>query len=277
MDLLRNIARRFRTPDRDELEAELARKLVALKVKAPADIVDWRAYIAKFFFNKASNWIRDERARAARRADPPGGIDEDEHTDTAARAIDRSNPAPELAPALAAVWHELSPLLRNLWIVLLEENGNQVRVGQRLNRHRNTVRAWTRKIQDVLMAHGLEPPFHTRRRKNRPDGPIGSKSMRNSDRVQETFAVFSARLLQSLLMLPLSGTQWRILVWVIRHAARRKQRTIPCQWADVARALSLSRSSAWRAGRALLKMRVLYEENARIGLRREFTSSSRTR
>lgn len=68
--------------------------------------------------------------------------------------------------------------------------------------------------------------------------------------------------------------QWRILVWVICHTARRKQRTIPFRWSGIARTLSLDRSSAWRTGRSLLQMRVLYVENARIGLRREFDTSS---
>jgi hypothetical protein len=54
MALLRAVAGRFRTTERDELEAELARRLLALKRSQPLGIRSWERYIAKFLFNKAS-------------------------------------------------------------------------------------------------------------------------------------------------------------------------------------------------------------------------------
>jgi hypothetical protein len=75
-DLIRKVARAFRTTEREDLEAELARKTLQLKRKEPTEIRDWKAYLAKFLFNKASNWIRDSRVKENKIA-PPGAASEE--------------------------------------------------------------------------------------------------------------------------------------------------------------------------------------------------------
>jgi hypothetical protein len=273
VDLLRKVASRFRTSDRDELEAELARKLLVLKSKTPTMIRNWRAYLAKFFFIKASNWIRDERARTYRHAVLADETDDDANP-AGMRVAEKSNTPPELAPAFAAVWDQLSPAHRSLWTVMVEENGNQVRAARRLNKRRNTVRAWTRQIQQVLIAHGLQPEFLKSRRCDNSGNATRPDRLPNPVVERQTFVVLSERLLQALPALGLSGTQWRVLLWVIRHTNRRKQKTIPCRWSTIARALSLNRSSALRAGRTLLGRQILCMNNSRIGVRRDFGSPS---
>src|SRR5437016_2358107 len=65
--LIDQVARRFSTTERDDLQAELARKLLMLKSLGHAHARDWNAYVTKFLYNKAANWVRDLRARGIRK------------------------------------------------------------------------------------------------------------------------------------------------------------------------------------------------------------------
>jgi len=152
--LVRAVAGRFRTAEREELEAELARRLLALKLHPPRGIRDWRRYATKFLHNKASNWIRDSRARERRAVALDKAAAEPETF-----ALTDHLPAPEprhdLRIAFAHIWKELDPELRAFWQLLLEENGNQLRVARKLGKHRNTVRLWIKKIRRILVNHGF--------------------------------------------------------------------------------------------------------------------------
>jgi hypothetical protein len=57
--------------------------------------------------------------------------------------------------ALARVFEELNPELKILWELLLEEKGNQASVARRSRKHRNTVRLWARRIEQILKRHGF--------------------------------------------------------------------------------------------------------------------------
>jgi len=151
--LVRAVAGRFRTAEREELEAELARRLLALKLHPPRGIRDWRRYATKFLHNKASNWIRDSRARERRAMalDRPTGESETALIDL----LSAPEPRHDLRIAFARIWKELDPELRALWQLLLEENGNQLRAARKLGKHRNTVRLWIKKIRKILVSQGF--------------------------------------------------------------------------------------------------------------------------
>jgi len=142
--LLERVASAFRTPNRDELEAVLAHKLLALKRQQPPNIRDWRAYLAKFFYNKAHNFVRDERARIRRLAFHSSAVQLAPHQ----RVWD-------IRSGLTAVFNDLTPAERRLWNLLAEENGNRSRVAKRLGVHRNTIRLRIAKMQAVLARHGF--------------------------------------------------------------------------------------------------------------------------
>jgi hypothetical protein len=153
---IRLAAGRIRTNHRDELEAELARKLLVLKIQQRSDIRNWKLFLAKFLRNKASNWIRDQRTREAKTSSLDSSTeDNDDAVIGLAEILPSREPEPDRRIAFRLAWGELDPDLRFLCKALLEENGNQVRVARRLGLHRNTIRFRIKKIQQVLKRHGF--------------------------------------------------------------------------------------------------------------------------
>jgi DNA-directed RNA polymerase specialized sigma24 family protein len=154
LEMVRKVTRAFRTEEPDELEAELARKLVELKRRSPSGIRDWKAYMAKFLYNKASNWVRDRRARQKREA----MMELAEYEQHAAAGTSRtpSLDKHDLQIAFAVAWADLDPSLRLLWAILLEEEGNQQAAARRLGKHRNTIRLWISKLRRTLTRHGFD-------------------------------------------------------------------------------------------------------------------------
>ena len=73
-------------------------------------------------------------------------------------------------------------------------------------------------------------------------------------------------LLDSLLKLPLSGTQWRILLWTIRNTFGWDRETVRFSWYGIARELRLDRGGVVRAGRRLLDASVLLIQDQRLSL-----------
>jgi DNA-directed RNA polymerase specialized sigma24 family protein len=156
-ELIAKVAWRFRTTDRDDLKAELARRLLVLKTQTHPNIRSWRAYVAKFLFNKAANWVRDERARQRRKVNIDTGKEgrtRDYHTLETIRPFAESDT--HLRIAFARLWKDLDPEMKRFWQALAEENGNQTQVARRLHKHRNTVRLWIRKIKQAIEKHDLQ-------------------------------------------------------------------------------------------------------------------------
>jgi hypothetical protein len=120
------------------------------------------------------------------------------------------------------------------------------------------VRLRIRKIQQMLQAHGFPAAAH-------PNTAI----IRKAQLRPNEFVVFSSRLLRAAANIRLSGTQWRILLWVIRETARRKQKMAPFRWSEIAKELSLDRGDAWRAGRNLSRRKLVFIQNEKIGLQRK--------
>lgn len=155
---MRKVASAFRTPDRSELEAALAARLLIIKSELPGGIRDWEAYLAKFLYNKASNWVRDQRRLERRIARLQTGRSPIAASDPAS-----AMPQPSIIPdsdrrlAFAAAWKQLDRTLRLSWTVLHEENGNRAAAANRLGIHRNTLRLRLERIKRTLARAGIGP------------------------------------------------------------------------------------------------------------------------
>ena len=156
LEQIRLAAWRIRTNHRDELAAELARKLLALKIQQRSDIHNWKFFLTKFLRNKASNWIRDQRAREAKAVSLDSSRENDDEAVTSlAETLQSHEPDHDRRIAFRLAWRELDAESRLLWKALLEEHGNQAQVARRLGLHRNTIRYQIKKIQQILRRHGF--------------------------------------------------------------------------------------------------------------------------
>jgi DNA-binding PucR family transcriptional regulator len=153
--LVRVIAARFRTLDPDDLESHLAITLLQIRMASQQSIRDRRAYEAKVLFNKASNYVRRERARNKL-------LSQSHEVNESALALIARPPANEAARwefemAFQLAWRLLSKSERQLWRALLRVRGVQSEAAQQLGVHRNTTRRRLRRMIEVLRRAGIEP------------------------------------------------------------------------------------------------------------------------
>jgi phage replication O-like protein O len=94
-------------------------------------------------------------------------------------------------------------------------------------------------------------------------------AMTASDR----FVRVPTELVEALLKERLSGTQFLIVLWVIRQTLGWNRRTTPFSWYRIAVELAMDRGGVVRAGQRLLRSGLLYLENDEIGV----SSGDRTR
>jgi DNA-directed RNA polymerase specialized sigma24 family protein len=146
--MVQKVSQAFRTDDHDDLEAELAAKLLKLKRRLPVGIRDWLAFLVKFLYNKAANWVRDERAREKRRKAAEVHIQE-----RAARAI-AAQDEHDLRLAVDQVRAELPVRLQRFWDDLVQEGGKLSKAAPISGIHRNTARHWRQKIRRAARRHG---------------------------------------------------------------------------------------------------------------------------
>ena len=152
--LIRSVAARIRTTDRDDLESVLSIHLLRLKARFETTARNWRAFATTALRNKASNWIRD-RQLAESRLTPLDRAQSDETERPIADTLGARDPPPELRVIVQSARAELDQHLRNVWDALVETSGNQVEVARQFGVHRNTVRLWIRRIRIALALHGL--------------------------------------------------------------------------------------------------------------------------
>ncbi len=156
LDLIRTVASKFRTTERKDLEGELARKLLVLKGQSRLHVRNWRAYVWRFLCNKATNWVRDSRAREGKNVPLWEERPEKEWEEPGGSYVPSApDEKPDERIAFTRAWQELDAGLRRLWETLLEERGNQAKAARRLGMHRNTVRIWIQKIRSTLGKHGF--------------------------------------------------------------------------------------------------------------------------
>jgi DNA-directed RNA polymerase specialized sigma24 family protein len=143
--LAKKVARAFRTNEREDLEAELAKKLLELKSGRLPRIHNWPAYLATFLYHRAANWIRDARARERREI-----LASQENVSHVEESYSEGFPS-----EMDHILNDLSPELRAFWLLLAEKGGNRSAVARQMGIHRNTVRLWIKKIRSVLQARGM--------------------------------------------------------------------------------------------------------------------------
>lgn len=73
-------------------------------------------------------------------------------------------------------------------------------------------------------------------------------------------------LLEPLLRARLNGTQWRVLLWVVRYTHGWNRPSTTFTWYRIARDLTLDRATTYRAGRALLQAGVLIRAGDQLAL-----------
>ena len=73
----------------------------------------------------------------------------------------------------------------------------------------------------------------------------------------DRFIRVPTEVLEALLCQRLSGAQWRIIFWVIRHTYGWNRPSAPFTWYRIAKELGMSRPALYRAGQALLARGVL--------------------
>jgi DNA-directed RNA polymerase specialized sigma24 family protein len=246
------IARKFELHESEELQAELTRTILDLKTRPPPTLRNWKAYLAKALHNRADTWTRRRRATAKKEFTLPD-LDQETASSFAAEKGDD-----DLRLAFAELWRELDPDLQRFWHFLAEEQGNQAKVARRLGRHRNTIRAWIRKIQDLLARHQFSAHEPTRKKTIGSIKPPPDKSI-----------AISGRLLQKLTRTRLNGTQLRILLWIILSTFRRKQKIVPFNYRRIAEDLSLDRRGVSRAAKTLAMSHWIFLEAGRAGLKRD--------
>jgi DNA-directed RNA polymerase specialized sigma24 family protein len=156
MELARRIAGSFRPVDED-LQAELFKRVAETKAKQVAAIREWPAYLAQSLYNAAKNFIRREDALRRRARflfiDAEPGEDGPSYGD---RELIAPEEPIESRLHLGNVWAALTPEMRDLARLLLEEEGKTSSVAKRLGRPRKTVDYWIQKLRVVLRKHGLE-------------------------------------------------------------------------------------------------------------------------
>ena len=154
-DLAKRIAGKFRRGDKD-LQAELLARLVELKAKKHAGIQNWQAFLAQSLYNAAKNFFR----REDRRRRTLGPFERKTANDEHPVSVEATRAAPEesieLRVELAKVWEALSPEMRELWHLLVEEEGNVSSAARKLGRPRKTVEYWIRKLRAFLKDWGIE-------------------------------------------------------------------------------------------------------------------------
>ena len=82
----------------------------------------------------------------------------------------------------------------------------------------------------------------------------------------ERFVRFPTALLDALLRAPLTGSQLRIFLWVIRKTIGWGQPWTPFSWCRLAKDLGLDRTAVYRSGQNLLRAKILLQYDNRIGV-----------
>src|SRR5215471_10446502 len=86
----------------------------------------------------------------------------------------------------------------------------------------------------------------------------------------DKFVRLSTELLEALLCSKLTGVQLRVALWVIRNTYGWNRELTPFSWYRIAKDLALNRGSAHRAGKILLKSKLLFFHNGELGIQRDY-------
>jgi DNA-directed RNA polymerase specialized sigma24 family protein len=138
------------------MQAELFSRVAEMKSRDLSGIRNWRAFLAQSLYNAAKNIIRhDDAVRHHGRALSIDGERNDSSSGLGRKLIAPAEPI-ESRLHIGRVWAALTPEMRNLAQLLLEEGGKTSGVARRLGRPRKTVAYWIAKLRSVLKKHGLQ-------------------------------------------------------------------------------------------------------------------------
>jgi transposase len=148
LEHLKIVAARFPEMELNELAAELAVTLLALKRRRPAGIVNWKAYLTKALFHRASRIIKKWRIQRQRET----SIELHPETSETLSDSDDLDPARRKSRlSLSRIRRKLDAESYALVELLDKSNGNQSRVARLLGIHRNTIRNRLQKIRQALL------------------------------------------------------------------------------------------------------------------------------
>lgn len=257
LDVIREVAARFRTNDRAELRAELARQVLELKYRDLSHVERWEAYLRWYVGMKAIDFVKAERKEASLvdSLDAPFG---DGESATVLDALPSEEPAID-APHLSEVdWSKLTPEQREFCRVMIEEDFNHDAVAHRRGCHRNTVRAWIKKIRVVgAFDNGAQPP------QKQP------KSVAMNKAEVEPFVRVPNRLMDAILADRLTVVELKIMLWVIRKTIGWNKSATPFTWYRIAAELGLDRAGVFRAGKRLTRSGVITIRGTSITIQRD--------
>ena len=95
----------------------------------------------------------------------------------------------------------------------------------------------------------------------------GTGPVRSLNRLpRDHFVRFPTHLLNALLTIPLTGTQFRIVLWVIRYTVGYHRASTAFSWYSLAHKLRLDRAAAYRAGVALIQANILVPQNGSLAI-----------
>lgn len=157
IEVARSVARSFKTfPEHEDLEAELLKRLLELKSTRRHGVRDWRGFLAKSLYNAANNVVARWKWRDRRMLSLELRVAGEDEDATLESVLAEPDERPDLEISFAEVWQDLSPDLRDLWHLLVEEEGNVLSVARRLGQSRGTVRGNIRRIKALLGRFGLD-------------------------------------------------------------------------------------------------------------------------
>jgi len=269
LDLIMAFVAKVKAPasEREELQAELARKWLIQRIRKPAGIRNLKAYLKGFLRHKIADWHRERGIERQQQVslDSPAWVEADQPL-TLEGILEFFEPDHDLQLDVRNFLQMLDSRLRSVLAVLIEQKGNQSQAARRLGCHRNTIGAMLRKIRELARHRGFRiPRAFTARAAGRP-----SILRRESPRLVTVDAQIIERL-----EVHANGASWRVLLWVVSETARRKKRTVPYSWYRIAEEICLDRGDTHRAGMQLAKSGLITIGNGCIGLGRPAFPASR--
>jgi transposase/DNA-directed RNA polymerase specialized sigma24 family protein len=141
---IKKVAAKFPLRYAEELEAELAATLVALKRRRPSAIRDWKAYLIAALRHRALTLVEKWRARERRETSM------DLVAETSEPPVDLEGPDPEQLEnrlTLSELRSKLDVESYGLLMLLAASKGNQSSVAELSGKHRNTIRRRLKKIR----------------------------------------------------------------------------------------------------------------------------------
>jgi RNA polymerase sigma factor (sigma-70 family) len=156
LDLIKKQAAQIRTVDRDDLEGELARRLILEVRRSRSNIRNWRAYVKGLLRKKSSNWIRDWRSRWEDKVVVLAKKDDtkDDVMDDLSNAHDTMAES-DYKISVDQFCEKLDPKLRRMCRLLEQRKWSVGELADALGVSRRTVPRWRRKIRQLAKRYGL--------------------------------------------------------------------------------------------------------------------------